>query len=415
MESKISRRLKENKLSLFYILFVVLGTFSLVHGWFPQFHRLVYLCLGMVMVSMVIVTRYFFSIQVVLILLYGAVVYMNYMTGDPYTEGKEVLDALTLLSCGSMAYYYLISNDQFSKKWMLLACLFVIFVDMAGTLVVYMVDPEIVRMVQGLANDGDNESTLDFYKYGIVEYEVLHGLPVLIPPLVMWLREKGTSRIWKIVAMSSIVMILLLLYIGDATTPFLLAFFALAASAFSVLGSPKKNIRRLALITCLALPFFVSDTITIGMLDVASNVTTGELQKKIDDARRSKVTGRLEGDASVRSELYNESIDAFGRNPIMGVDDRTFLGGHSALIDRLGAFGLLGTIPWLLCMFVLMSFAYNHIPCRARIFYIISAIVFLLLMVLKNMSYFYTWFTFVVLMPNMLTLDVDGKEMKIHN
>ena len=410
MAGKVNRRLKENNLSLFYIVLVVLGTFSLVHGWFPQFHRLVYLCFGMLMVSMVVATRYFFSAQVLLILLYGGIVYFNHLSGDPYTEGKEVLDALTLLSCGSMAYYYLVSDDQFWKKWMLFACLFVILVDLIGTLVVYIVDPEIVRMVQGMANEGDNESTLDFYKFGIVEYEVLHGLPVLIPPLVMWFREKETLRMWRIIAISSIVMIMILLFIGDATTPLLLALFALIASFFSVLGSPKRNIRRLALISVIALPFLLSDTIKLGVLDAASNITTGELQKKIDDAKRGMVSGQLEGDANVRSEFYKESIDAFWRNPIIGVDDMTFLGGHSALLDRLGAFGLLGTIPWLLCMFLIIIFAYKHIPYRARIFYIIGIICFLLLMVLKNMSYFYTWFTFVVLMPNMLTMNVSGKD-----
>lgn len=399
---------KSRFLAYFYTLFVFVGTFSLIHGWYPQLYRHVYLCFGMVMLTAFMAPAFFKSRSFVLILLYSAIVYLNHLWGDPYTDGKELLDGLTLASCAGMSYYILTTDDQKNKRLIIFASFLVILVDTIGTLVMYIVNSDIVRFVQGFANDGDNESTLAFYRYGLVEYDVLHGLPVLVPPLVMWLKQNSTSFAWKLFAWGGLFLIILILYIGDATTPFLLALFALVLSILIVLNNHKRSVRRLATITIISLPFLLfGDSLKMGMLNTAYNVTDGELREKIDDMRDMQKSGEMEGDVDVRYGLYQESFDLFLSNPLIGSDDQDELGGHSAFLDRLAAFGLLGVIPWLMAFFSIVKFNYKYLPPRARDFFIVGVICFAVLLLLKNMSTFYTWFSFTVLMTCMLTLDVE--------
>lgn len=404
---------KEKKgsiLSVLYVLLIIMGTFSVIHGWFPQFYRLVLLCFGMVMVSAVIVPRFFTTRIVIFIILYAFVVYANYQRGDAYTEGKEVLDGLTLLSCASIAYYFAKSNDQRTKRLLILASLFVILIDMIGTLTMYLVNPEIVRFVQDFANRGDNTSTLEFYKFGLVEYDVLHGLPVLIPPLIMWIRSETAKGIWKFVGWAGVIVIFALLLIGDATMPFLFAFFACMVSLLIVWGNHKKTIRRLITLLVVITPFFLfSDSLMNAILDGAYSITDGELQEKIEDMKDMRKSGEMEGDVDVRYKLYEVSFDNFLENPLIGTDNIDPEKGHSAFLDRLGAFGLIGIIPWVMILFSITKFNYKYLPYKARDFYLIGIFSFVFLLLLKNMSNFYTWYTYVVLMPAMLTFEVDRK------
>ena len=110
---------------------------------------------------------------------------------------------------------------------------------------------------------------------------------------------------------------------------------------------------------------------------------------------------------NVRYGLYEDSFYAFAKSPIIGTDNRDELGGHSAILDRMGAFGLIGIIPWLLVMIWLSRYNYKQMPHKARDFYLVGLFCFVAMMVLKNMSYFYVWFTFMVLLPCMLTFDVE--------
>ena len=401
---------RKNSLSVIYCLLIVCGTFSLIHGWFPQLHRLVYICAAIIMLSVILVPEFFRSKIFLWSVFYAAIVYMNHLFGDAYTEDKLILDGLTMISCGCLSYYYLLHDDTKSKRLLIILSLVIVGVDMLGTLLMYMVDPEIVRSDQMIANGGDNESTLPFYRYGMVEYDVLHGLPVLIPPLVMWIRNKKTSFVWKVVSGLALVCLLILLYIGDATTPILLALFAVVVSLLIVQNNHKKSVQRMVVISLLASPFLVSDSFMLGILSSASKVTSGELQKKIEDASAGIKYGGLEGDAGTRYELYEHSFNAFIENPIWGGDDLDKLGGHSALFDRLGSFGLLGSIPWVIVIVLFIRFIYKYIPYRARDYFIVGSFCFVALMILKNMSYFYTWFTFMVLLPCMLTFDVENKK-----
>ena len=401
---------KGSFLAYFYTLLVFVGTFSLIHGWYPQFYRHVYLCFGMVLLTAITTPAFFKSKSFIFIIFYSLIVYLNHLWGDLYTEGKEYLDGLTLASCAGMAYYFAITDDQKNKRLLIFASFLVILVDTVGTLAMYIANPEIVRYVQGFANDGDNMATLPFYRFGLVEYDVLHGLPVLVPPLVMWLKQASTSVVWKAFGWGGLFIILLILYIGDATTPFLLALFALFLSLLIVLNNHKRSVRRLVTITIISLPFLVfSDSLKMGMLNAAYDITDGQLREKIDDMRDMHKSGEMEGDVDVRYGLYQESFDLFLSNPLIGSDNQDELGGHSAFFDRLAAFGFLGVIPWLLVFISIVKFNYKYLPRQARDFFIVGVICFAVLLLLKNMSTFYTWFSFTVLMPCMLTLDVDRK------
>lgn len=400
-------------LALFYVLLVVLGSFSLIHGWFPQLYRLVFLCFGIVMVSVVLVPRFFLSGTFVFIFLYACVVYINYRWGDIYTEGKEYLDGLVLASCASMAYYFAKTDDQKNKCRLFFVSFVIILVDMIGTLTMYLVNPEIVRFAQGLANGGDNVSTLEYYKFGLVEYDVLHGFPVLISPLVMWIRHRETRKKWRFIAWSGLVIIFVLLYISDATMPFLLAILALLLSFLVVKNNHRKSVRRFFIAGMIALPFLLfSSSLKMGVLNIAYSITGGELQNKIDDFRQMSKSGEMEGDVDIRFQLYTISFQQFLRNPIIGTDNVDTRVGHSSVIDRLGAFGLLGIIPWVLVFVFITRFNYKYLPYKARDFYLIGVFCFAFMLLLKNMSYFYTWYSFAVLMPCMCSLNVCDKRSR---
>lgn len=405
---------KGSLLALFYCVLIIIGTFSLVHGWFPQLYRHVFITLGIIAVSLVLIPRFFHSKQFVIALFYAIVVYINYKNGDSYTEGKEILDGLILASCASMAWYFFTKKDIRAQKSLIIASLIILLVDTVGTFTAYMVQPDIVRsLLYEMQETGNHESLIQFYKVGLVEYDVLHGFPVLIPPLIMWLRSENTQLAWKIVSWISLVAIMLVLYAGEATTPFILAIFAIIMSLLIIKGNHKRSMQRLAVSVVLVTPFLLSNTITSSILSGASKLTGGELQKKIETVQKSIDKNRAEGDIDIRYELYSESVRAFVDSPIVGVNDNTKLGGHSALFDRMGAFGIIGVLPWILFVVVFVRYVYRNIPYYAYDFYNIGLFCFIALMVLKNMSYLYTWFSFMVLLPIMLTLNVDKEKLRV--
>ena len=51
----------------------------------------------------------------------------------------------------------------------------------------------------------------------------------------------------------------------------------------------------------------------------------------------------IDGDIESRMNIYNSSIDAFFKSPIVG-NSHAQVGGHSYILDSLGKFGLLGAI-----------------------------------------------------------------------
>lgn len=106
---------------------------------------------------------------------------------------------------------------------------------------------------------------------------------------------------------------------------------------------PKKDIRLITVavasvtIAALVMVVFLPETISA----LQTLVTGTFYAEKVADIGESLASSSAAGTVEGRTYLYTLSIDAFLRNPILGGIDGSHVGGHSAILDQFGRYGLL--------------------------------------------------------------------------
>lgn len=392
-----------SKLSYIYAALIGLGSFSVVYAWAPMLYRHVYLTFIALIISIKLIPSFFKSRQFIYILFYSLIVYLNYLWGDQYTIGKEVLDGLTLIMCGCIAYYLATGRDCKCEKSLILVTAFVVAVNTIATYAVYLVQPDVVRLVVEDAEiTKDNSYAMSFYRLGVVLYDVPHSIPVLIPPLVMLIRKKTLTSFWRIFSFAFLLSIFILLIISDVMTPLLISIVALLTSLLVDNNSVKRSTYRITIALVLILPFLFSTNVKREIVHFGAQVTSGTLQEKISEIEAGLGKGSTTGDWDARQNFYKQSADAFFDNVLLGTDNVEALGGHSAILDRLASFGLIGIIPWVLSFILFVRYLYRRIPKEGRSYFIICMICFILMLYLKNMSNFFEWMCFGAIVPAML-------------
>lgn len=397
-----------SKLSLIYVIIVAVSVFSLLYGWVPMFGRQVFTSFIAILTTLLVAPRFFLTKQSWLILFYWAIITINVRSGDEYTFDKEVMDGLLLFMCGGVSYYLVNSDDQKAKKWISIAVLSVLIIQTAPALFIYMTSQDTIRTFIGLIYHGESEyewSTL--YKMGILAYDTTHGLPMLVPPLVMWLRTKGASRFWKAFCALGLVCILILVYIYDVTTVQLLVFGGLGLSLLIYPNQNKRNKQRIIIVSVFLMPFLFSTALQDGMLSVVESFAQGELKSKVEDVRYGLTHNDATGDVENRNEAYVLSFNTFIESPIWGTNDISRIGYHSAIFDRMACFGLLGTVPYIIILIMMIKVCRANMSQTSKWYYVVCTICFVTIILLKNMSRLEEWLMFIVVAPAMLTLDVS--------
>ncbi len=403
--------IKISKLSFVYIILSVLCTFSLLVGWVPILHKQAFVTTIVVLLSVLIVPQYFRTRLFLITLFYAIVVWLNAQMGDEYAVDKRVLDGLLLCTCGCVSYYLMNSDDQKVKKWISILVLSVLIIQTVIGLFIYSTSQEALRFfIEAMNHDAEDFDMLQIFRMGVLSYDVTHGLPLLVPPLMMWIRTKDVSKLWKAFCILCLLCIVTLTYIYDVTTVLILVVFCFGCSFLIKPNQDKKNRHRIIIVSLLILPFMLSSTLQKGVLGGVESLSMGTTKDKIAAIKESTTSKDDSGDVGTRKERYGLSLSAFMSNPIMGTNNNAEIGEHSAVFDRMGAFGLIGFIPYLLILILSTKCCRINMTLSCRWFFILCTISFTALIVLKNMSRIEEWFMYLVVAPSLLTLKFENQK-----
>ncbi len=404
------------KIAFVYVILVVVICFSLLYGWVPVLHKQAYIGIAAILASLLISPRYFRTPLFFIAAFYALVVWINYQWGDEYTSDKSIMDGIMLLMSGSISYYLIKSDDKKIKKWISISIMIIIIIQTIPAIFLYFTSGDTIRNFIGLISQDQSEYEWDqLFRMGIMAYPMTHSLPVLVPPLMMWIRTKGINKSWKSLCFITLICILLLTFIYDVTTVQFLVLFCMAASLFITPDNMKKNRQRVILAAVILLPFVMSTTVQELTLKGVESVAPGEMKIKVADMRYNLTHDDDTGDMGMRSQYYSMSLESFMWSPVIGTDDNSRIGGHSSILDRMAAFGLLGFVPYLLILVITTRFCRQSMPHSYRWYYTIATISFVALLLLKNMSYIEEWVMYLVVAPSLLTLNDGIEKRKVLN
>jgi O-antigen ligase len=257
--------------------------------------------------------------------------------------------------------------------------------------------------------EGDGESAKLAKRIGIFSYGLVHVIPTILPLIIYNVKEnKQKVKFLWLVFLLILCYIILKLSFG---TVIILSLFIVPAT-FLISINRKKNILLFFILGILSIPLLNNDNIISSLDYVKPFFENTVIFNKIEDINNSFKYG-TDGSVDDRKILYESSLNVFMENPIFGTYNHSDSGEHSFIIDFLAWFGLIGTIPLLLCFIEVLKTNYKILPSKVRIYYLLSVIPFVFLSFVKGTPFFEQLLYLFIFIPGLfLTLYSKNKIIK---
>lgn len=410
----MSVSINKNYLLVIYPIIVIITSFSIIQGWFSVARRVwLFLAIGSTL-SIIKFYKYFSTKQFIVLVLYCLVLLINMYSGDSYFKSLgDVGYEFFILLFSSILVYASLKYD-FVKNSVTNSFLFVIvFTAIASFIVDQTILPGAIRQMTSYAITLDDmDMVYGYYKYGLSNYSLPHALPVLIPPLVLGIKNKNNSsknKLWYIVCLTCVLMIV---WLSGVMTSLILALAFLLLSFLTNLNiSLKANLLRLLFVLVIILPLLNND-VQLKMVGVAKSVVGEEsyYYGKISDFENSIMSDReAEGDWAARKVLYTTSVQEFSKNMIFGTNDR--VGHHSSLLDRLGLLGIVGFLPLFFFFYYQFKFTTSIMNRNIRLFYYEGCLAGLLMLSIKSIFVWEVILALITILP--LLTSICGKDNQL--
>ena len=407
--NKISLKQDNTHLSLVgiaYLAIIIILTFSPCVGWVP-FFRMSWLFLAIIIgMSFVVTTKYYISPPFFFLSLYFVVLCIKTSMGVDKTMFPNWISdfyEVFLLLAPSVLFYYAVTKKSGQRFcfWVSLTVLSIILFETIATSVIDELSPSIIRTVSDDAdNDGPNsEFMYSFYKVGMANFILPHALPIIIPPLVMAIKNKVINIYLKVLLIFSLVSFFWLIILSGSSTALLLAFLALFMSILTIKGKNLKKQRYVWLVMMVTLPIILSDELKLFVIDIVSGLFEENkyFLDKVNEFEYSIRYGRTTGDMAARSDLYGETIDRIFESPMFGTSEK--IGHHSSFLDRLAVFGVFGIMPYFLFFYNQFKLALKYINKEYRLYYLEGLTVALLMLLFKDMDEWEVFFMLFTVLP----------------
>lgn len=411
----INKGVNISKLSFVYVLAVAIPLFSLLYGWVPVFHKFLYISVIACLLTLLFAPRYYVTRQAFFSFFYLMVLIVNIMNGDEFAQDKQLIDGVMLIMSTGVAYYLLEANDILAKKWIVILVFSILILQTIISVPIYLASQGAIRELITMQYKDQNSFDWDYlYRMGIVNYDMIHALPILVAPIIMWLRIKGLKLGWKLFLIISLVCILTLSFVYESTTVQLLSFFALVASYIIHKTNKRKSTKKIVFLMIVMFPFLTSESVQTGMLGVVEKASWGEISHKAGTIKQDIMNNSESSDVATRSELYEMSLMEFLSSPIWGTNDSNNLGGHSVVFDRMGAYGLMGIVPFILVIIMVVKFTSSLLPPFVnKWYYFICVSCFVLVLLIKGINALEIWLVFCVVSPCLLTMNEESMKKQI--
>ncbi len=385
------------------IICMVFMTFSLLQG-YVSFTARAWLWIPLACVMCALINLDVFkSRQFLWLTIYVMIVSLNLLSGKVYTSVTSLLiKVMTMLWAISFPFLLTAENKSFVRSFVRIELVVVLLTAMLS-IIVDSITPGIIRQTAQYITFGQTDSALLYYRLGVCEYGLPHAIPIIIPAIIQYARNRNISIIKRIATIIIILLLSYFVFVSGVATAIILLVFAIAGTLLIDRESRKKTRIRLIILGLFALPLLNENnviTVLNGLADIVPEENS--FHGKLVSIENSLLYDEVEGSVAARDAKYNISLESFVQNPIFGGSGEEVSGRHSVIMDNFGAYGLVGGIPFLLLVFFTLRFIYKVLPPDSRLTFIIGAICFVALLATKNMSNVYSWMFVTAFLPMLL-------------
>lgn len=312
---------------------------------------------------------------------YIATMFILRYLGVEYFESC-LSESVSILFAVVATEHYLKTRDNRYAKWVLISFYgSFIFMSLISIPQFYLF-PEMTRQLLFTEVEGYMVETKYYWS---LSYASMQSIPVVLIPLLLIAKNSNIKKT-RILSISAIVIILVCLTLGDATTPLLFSAIVVALILyFKKELSLIKNIRRLIPWGILGVLVFNKYTI-IALLSFVQPIFEGTTNYgKIDDSISYLETGVVEESSNMgqRDLVYDQSKEVFFSHPFWVEKNDDRIGHHSYIIDHLAVMGLIFIIPFMIMMIVIYKKQKQELSIF-RDYYIINFGVLVMMAYMKN-------------------------------
>jgi hypothetical protein len=234
----------------------------------------------------------------------------------------------------------------------------------------------------------------DMYPWWVVAYQFgyVYSLPFIIGTLV--------SIHWKGISLH--VSIILLLFYSVIISGFFTAlFFSIIMFVLGLLL--RLGLKNRFLVFGILIISLTAFSLKYEITGIMKKVPNSYIQAKIVGIEGMLMYGSGNNETEARVGSYEKSFKMFLQHPVWGVRDAKFVGGHSFWLDRLGNYGIIGTIPYIIIILSLSGRAKLLVPEDYKELYQIVLIMLFFLLFLNPLGSYDIWIIIYVLIPCILT------------
>lgn len=329
-------------------------------------------------------------------LAYAVVLSIYVLMGKPLTIGIGSVEdskkifiefAYLLPSIGILGILQYLGDDKLNKK-LVVGSLIILYVSFVIEI------PLMQRYGSIRAALGEQGEELKIL--GLPGYSLMHAYTLMIPAACYAVRI--SRKRMKLLAIAALSVLAFAVYDTFVTTSLLLM---VVTIVFSIFYNEKNTPLLVFVFILLAMIFFIlyKAGVFISLIDWVMPAFEGTaVESKLMDFRQSMVAGQLTGGTILaRLSLHEKSWLSFLQNPLIGT---SLVGGHSALLDRLGGMGLFAFIPFIMMVVSSVKVLKSKIITKhARAFFMIGVIMGFVFMYSKGLWGGEAWLMYWVLMP----------------
>lgn len=304
------------------------------------------------------------------------------------------------LACLFIIYYFSRYNIYAWKRaaWVMFS--FIVW-SLLITCFINLLIPGYYRDMYVLSGMEEDKAFRRMYEsFGVISYMMFHMISLLLPFLVFVFKMEKKIK-FKCLALFCLLFFLYALFSASITTA--LGVGCLAVCVAYIYPHKKNNIgMKIILFFCICILYFWGKELLIWGLDILQPLAEGS---KMYDKISHIQSGLIYGDQSTlmegRNGLYESSWDAFADNLLVGCHERSRLGGHSFIADRLGYWGMLGVLPLFCFLFLQIRMPIKFINSKVRPYYYISLLPCVIMAFLKNIYWFETCYMVFLIIPGL--------------
>ena len=325
--------------------------------------------------------------------------FFNLIIDKSMNLGLVLSICFILLATGFISYYIL--EKDVSGKFGKVVIITFFVITAVYTVQTFLFSTRWPGIMRSAAMSYNQDYFRPYFRLGLAPYEFPHSIPCLIPALIMVIKDKNQSKWLRLACLSIMFMIMVLIYVTQATGPLLVGILAFILAIVTKKGTIQSNRRKVLCIAIVCLPFIVSSSLQLAIIQGAEEIVGNDshyYSKLAELEASAKGEEGEDGDIATRGELLGATLAAISKNPIIGVNDKSF-GSHNAMLDIWAEYGIIGFLPLLLYIIAQINYTKKKIPEDCQMFYLIGAYSTVLMLFFKGMFGWHIWFAFIVMLP----------------